>query len=373
MRKYFCKSCQTLEVKGLNFHKILATLQPYHVLQLDRKAYDLCYITVLKKDAKNIVKVLKRQNFSIKMVERFGLDRFLGLCRARIGIVIGMIFVIPCLFFLSQFTFRIECVGLESITEEQILEVLRNHGIETYHINHQDTKEIETILTQSFPNISMVSCAKHGTSYVISIKEKLPDIEQSFDPIVAPYTMMLTTFQVHQGYSPYQVGDIVKKGDILVYPYYINENNEQVAIRPNMTIESIVYYVGQVEFREKEIQYERTGKTKCFSSYYFGKFLLIQDNIENPFEFFEKESYNEYIAQNLFLPIRVEKTIFYELAEKEIVHNFEEEKDGLINQARNLAYEQAPKDAKIESEDVVILQNGDVTYVRVNLQSIWKG
>lgn len=372
MRKYITPSYQRYEIKGLNFHKILSAVEPYSVKELNRESYDTCYLTIKKSHAKTLIPVLKKQNYQITLVDRYGLDRVVHFFTRRFGIAIASIMMLPMLALLSQFTFSIKVIGLETLSTSEVLCKLKENGFSTYKMNTLHSSQVEEIIKSSFDQVSMVSCTRHGTSYVISIKEKLPGIETSFDPIIAPTNMLLTTFKVHQGTTNYKVGDIVKKGDVLVQPYYIDESGNTQPIEPNATIEADIFYTGQVVFNEREEVLVRTGKKKSVSTFYFGKHKIFGSNSQNPFEFFDKESYNEYIAQDMFLPFRIEKTTYYELVSEVVTHNFEEEKENLIKQARELAYANIPEGVEAGDEEVVIVEANGTIYVRVNVKSTWK-
>lgn len=372
MKKVIMESLQQYEIKGLNFHKILAAIEPYEIKELDRTSYDTCILTLKKKDAHTLIPSLKKQNYQIKLVRRFGIDKLLYFLKKRIGIVVAFCIMLPTLIYLSQFTFSIKVIGLETLTQEEVLCKLKENGFTTMKINKLHSSEIEEIIKSNFDKVSMASVSRHGTSYVISIKEKLPSIETSFEALIAPTNLYLTTFKVHQGTSKYKVGDIVKKGDVLVQPYFIDEKGNSVPIEPNATIVADIYYVGQVAFKEQEEVLVRSGKKKSISTFYFGKHAIFGDNSQNPFEFFDKESYNEYIAQDMFLPFRIEKSTYYELVKEVVTHNFEEEKDKLIQRAKELAYGSVPQGQETQGEEVTIVEANGITYVRVNLKSTWK-
>lgn len=372
MRNMMFESFQKYEIKGLNFHKILSAIEPYHVKELDRTSYDTCYLTIRKIDAHILIQNLKKQNYQIRLVRRFGMDKFVQFLKKRIGILMASVLMVPSLIFLSQFTFSIKVIGLDTLSQEEVLCKLKENGFSTMKINKLHSSQIEEIIKNNFDKISMVSCTRHGTSYVISIKEKLPSIETSFEPIIAPTNLLLTTFKVHQGTSKFKVGDVVKKGEILVDSYFMDEEGNSVPIEPNASIEADIYYVGQVTFKEQEEVLVRSGKKKSISTFYFGKHAIFGSKSQNPFEFFEESSYNEYIAQNMFLPFRIEKSTYYELVKEVVSHNFEEEKEQLIANARKLAHDNVPQGVNVEGEDVVIVEANGTTYVRVNLKSTWK-
>ena len=88
----------------------------------------------------------------------------------------------------------------------------------------------------------------------------------------------------------------------------------------------------------------------------FNNLKLFSKTKPVKFDNYEKVVYNEYIFNNCFLPIKLYKETFYEIKEKVVKHNFEEEKDSLIEKSKQLAYEKVPNDIKILEENVNIIE-----------------
>lgn len=362
--------CNKFYLEGLNVERFLNQLieSKIRVYNLKRIDFNKIEFDVSFKDVRKIEKLSKNFNFKVEKASK-GIFSIISFLKNRLGIAIGIVLSICLVAVANQFTFNFSILGLENIDKTKIEEVLKNHGIDRFKINKFDANEIESILSNEIPEISMVSVIKKGTTIIVNIKEKLPNLEDSYQPIIAEHNMLITGLEVYSGFTNLKIGDSILKGETLVYPYSFDGNNNPIPCEPKAKIEALTWFSASVRFCENEKKLVRTGEKQIFeNSYFFGKNEVFKRKNEILFENYEMEEMNEQISY-LFLPIGVNKKIAHELKEVEIKHNFEEEKDGLIKSCLESAYIKVPSNILIEDEKVVLSNDGDGIIISVYLQA----
>lgn len=362
-----------VRLEGLNFDRLFKKLnsQNISIYNYNRPNYKTCEFGI---SLYNFYK-LKKQNvfkdYKITVLKCFGLGFFINTFFKNVGMYVGAVLVFAVLILVSKTTLKINILGLENIKEEQIVELLNSINVKTGKINTVTNEEIEQYLKQNNQNISLVSVVKKGTNIIINIKEKIEKTSQNISPICAPYNLVVNSIEVLQGVAKVKVGDIVKKGDILVEAKSIVSNGETTFLTPKAVIDASVWITGSVELKNEEVIYKKTGKKQVISSFEFCKFKLFSTTNQVKFENYEKKVYNNYVFKNMFLPLKLNKIVYYETKAETIKNNFEQVKTDLINKSKQLAYSKLPKGNSVLNENVVVSKttSGHIvtTYLEIKL------
>lgn len=357
-------------VEGLNLARFLNVLleKDIKLYNIKRPEYNIIEFECSIKDSYVVQQYANKINLKVQKQNK-GILKFFSFLKNRLGILVGGIVAIVLFLISNQFTMNFYVLGLENIEKSRVEAVLNNHGIEKYKINNFDCVELENILSSEIPEISMVSVVKKGTAIVINIKEKLPEIEDSYKPIVAEYNLLIEEMEVYSGFSNFKVGDTVKKGETIIFPYSFDGNNQPIACEPKAKIVGKTWFCHSEIVLDKEEKLVRSGNYIIFESSYnvFGKNILEKNEVIK-FENYEIEENNLNISY-LFLPIKVDKKVAYELKKEEIVHDFEKEKEDIIKNCLELAYSKVPSNILIEDEKVVLSNEEDKNIVSIYLQA----
>ena len=165
-------------------------------------------------------------------------------------------------------------------------------------------------------------------------------IEEEFQPITAKYSGIIKDIKIITGTTNIKIGDYVNVGDILVLPFNINANGEKVSVRPLAEIKAEIYVVSKCEMNKVETKLVRTGKTTTTYDYKFKNKKLFSSKNKNSFALFETVVYNENISD--LLPLNRDVCVHYELAEVEVINDFDKEKQNLIDESVEKAYGNLP-------------------------------
>lgn len=250
---------------------------------------------------------------------------------SHIGFLLGIVASVILYLAISSKIFYISISGLENTQKTQVMASLEAIDIKKFATMPSDMNLIEEHLLGEF-DFSIVSAVRRGNALVINIKEELSDTRE-FEEIVAEYDMVIELIEVYSGTQNVKAGDIVRKGDVLVYPYMmVGENSANV--EPKANIVATRFVSKTYNFLSEETKVERTGNTVVgLCEYYLGKYKLLETSSTHDFEFFEEE-YEEVCVSYYFLPIKVKRKVVYEVGEVIINHDFESEREGIIDGLR---------------------------------------
>ena len=263
-----------------------------------------------------------------------------------------------------SFVFKIEVWGCNQLSESEITTFVKKSLASNFKGNI-DTQKLEILIRENFELVSSASVAIVGQSLIVNINEAIlpEELYGEFEPIVSRYDGLVTEINLVQGTLNVKQGDIVQKGDVLVYPYIIDGDGEQHPVQPKAEIFADVWVESEDVFHEYKIVEERTGrKIECSQVTLFGLVIFSNTN-ENTFKSFESEKTSSYIAENNVLPLIYTKYTFFETKTTEIIRNFEQEKDNLFENLRQKALIYLPENAIIKDEKTLVKEMAGVYYL----------
>ena len=273
----------------------------------------------------------------------------------RYGLIAGIIFSL--LFYVIQYNFvwTVNAVG-ENRQQVQQIEKYVKKNLKSNFKGNIDTDCIESELRNQFDFVSSVSVAIVGQSLVINFNEAVlpPEMEDDKAPIISQFDGLITEINLIQGTLNCREGDIVKKGDVLVYPYIIDSQGQQKSIEPKAEIYAQVWYRSSLDHYEYRIETKRTGNITIKNNVYIGGLLLYGDSGAINYKQYDSETTKLTLSKNLLLPLYIEKTIYYETVTEEIIEDFESVKEQLISKARENTLIFLQKDEIILNENFTL-------------------
>lgn len=333
------KNRTTIKIKGLNQERALNNLaKKVDIYNLKRKEQNIAEFEVDFRKRKQTLAIIKEQGLEILSISHKGFISSFGRLFSSYGLLIGII--ISILFYCVQYNFiwKIEVWGTEEVESSEIID-FANKNLNSRFRFSIDTENLEIKLKDNFDQISSVSVAIVGQSLIINLNEAtMPDeMEGEYQPIISEFDGMITQITLIQGTLNVKVGDIVQKGDILVYPYIIDSQGEQREVNPKATIMADIWHTASIHHYDYYIETKRTGRKIVNSEVLLLGLSIYQNKNDINFEQYETEEYIENLTHNLIIPFKLKKTIFYEVEIIEHIQPFEEVKDEKIEQARQKA------------------------------------
>lgn len=327
------------EIEGYGIENLLVTLHRKKIAVFNLKKTDrkLAEFEVRDKDSKRVKRLIA--NFKVKTT----LSRFKAVPKfilANVGVLIGLVLGVLFGIFASTHTWQILVYGTKDLTVTEILKVLEENGIKKGKINLETSEEIEEILLNKYDRIAQISVVRKGTAIIINLSEKLVYDEIEFEPITAKHSGIIKKINVVTGTVNTKVGDFVNVGDALVLPFNINADGQKVSVKPIAEIVAEMFIIGKCEIKREENVLMRTGRVARVYQYKLGNLNLFSGKNKNSFADFEFEVYNENVSN--VVPLNRDVYVYYELAPKVVVHNFETEQEKLLEKSRKLALKSAP-------------------------------
>lgn len=365
-KKEIFKNTIKINIVGVNLKRLIKNLykNDIEIYELNEISHKEIEITIKAKKIKQIKKLLSEHKYSVK--NYYGLSFLKKFSLNHLGIIFGIVLFVVLNILSSKILTNIKVVGNERIESDEIVKVINKNGINVgKFITYFNADDIEDCLEENFDTISFVSVYLKGTSLIVNIKEKLyiEELESSSN-IIASENGVITKINVVQGYSQFKVGDIVKKGEIL-----IEGRIGQTKCLAIGEVEMKIWYSSSLTFYETETKFERTGK--CVVNSYFkigdNKYRIKQN--ENNYENSEKEEYEKYIFNNLIIPIKIYKEKIWELEEKVVKNDFNLQKYDIIEKTKNNAKFLVPSGVEVLSEKTEITESENMKVITTYLET----
>ena len=186
--------------------------------------------TLRHRDRKKFTSYAKaKMRFSLS--EPLGLYGFLCRAKRRYGLLLGLLAVLLVYIFSSRLVWDIRISGNERLTDYAIEETLNEYGLRVGSSWHKlDKNLIEAELLAAKGDIAWISVNRRGTVAYVEVIEsenvgESEDVGFPFSNIVADRDGVIEEITVESGVAAVKVGDVVRRGDILISGIVENENS----------------------------------------------------------------------------------------------------------------------------------------------------
>ena len=212
-----------VEVCGINGEKFL-NLVTYHGIDLwdvQREGEYIHFCTSIP-NFKAMKQDAHKTKIRLRIVGKKGLPFFTYRYKKRKLFVAGIGIFVLMLWVLSSFVWLVEVEGNTRISSMDVISALESNGYSVGKLKMKmDLRSAETILLKQYPDMIWVGINYEGTRMVIRVAESvLPPTmnakESSPRSLISKRDALITYIAVEKGKPMVKVGDIVKKGDVLV-------------------------------------------------------------------------------------------------------------------------------------------------------------
>lgn len=353
-----------IKVVGYNLDQLINKLQSKNIViyNIERVENNVMFFSIRLKEYKLVKPMLNNYEYHIKFL---GVANFKSWLKKNIAILLVIPFALGLMLFSTKFTWNIEVYGGEGELESRVIEILKDNNIAKGKFLPNDNKLIEQILLKQLPNVAQVSCMTRGTTIVINISPKLVYTPETYEPIRASYNGIITNFSLISGTMAVNMGDFVSVGDILVYPFTLDKDGNQVSVQPIAEVRAKAYVVGSSKLSATQTLLARTGKTYTTSSITLLDKKLFSKKEPKPFALYETYVYNEYISS--VLPIVKTTTTYYELDYVAVNYDLVAEQSRIERESVDLAYQNLPTNSEILDEQTTSIIINDTLYSTTTL------
>lgn len=352
------------KLKGYNLDQVLSKIQSKNIecYNIVRTSISELEFSVSIRNFKLVKQLVANYEHTTKFL---GLSNFRHWIMRNVVIVAMIPIIVGLAVFSTRFVWNVRIYGVGEAMQAEIIEVLRENDISVGKSMPKSNLEIEKLLLTELPNVAQVSCIKRGTTIIINVSEKLVYTPKEYQPITANYDGVVESFNLISGTMAVNIGDFVAKGDVLVYPFTLDKDGNQVTVRPIAEVKAKAYIVGQCSQSATTLELVRTGKTHTISSIRIWNKNLFSKNEAKPFDICEVSVYNKNISS--VLPIVKSTITYYEQAYTVVNHDLHAEQDFCEQESKLRAYEQLPSNIDILDEQTSSLIIGDNLYCTTTL------
>ena len=351
-------------INALNQEKLLNRLsKKYALFEVDRMDKMKTSFSCNFFHAKNIEKELN--DLSVKIIEKKESGPYFWFLNAikNYSLIFAILFSAVFFAISNQYVLRYEINGVETISKAEIVEFLKNE--ETNKKLLIEESKIERDLMKNFQQISLVSCTIKGQTLIVNIKEKLHpnSIFGEFLPIIADENCKIVDIKLISGTANVKVGDYVKKGDVLIEPYFIDETSEKRKVEAKATITAQVYNEACVNHYDEFVETYRKGKMIVSQELKLFGLTIYSTNHNIYFEKYEIENGTTDLSKNMIMPFKLYKNNYYEIKQRVVKSDFEKVKDQYVQKAREKAFENCGECDKIIEEYYTTKEMAGVTVI----------
>lgn len=358
------KALVRLQVVGYNLDQLINKLYSMGITcyNITRSESNVIFFSIRFKDLNKVKPLLTNYEYHVKYL---GITNFKTWFIKNLAVILVIPFAIGLMAFSTRFTWDIRIYGVEDRLQAEVVNILKANDVAVGKAVVKSSDEIESILLEQIPSIAQVSCVKRGTTLIINVSEKLVYTPERYEPICAKFNGVVTNFSLISGTMAVSIGDFVEVGDILVYPFTLDKNGEQVQVEPIAEVRARAYVVGSLKLDHSGVVLSRTGRQYTTSCITFLNKNLFSKKLPKPFDLYETNVYNEYISS--VLPILRTTITYYELDYIVVERDLVAEKPMLEQESIDLAYKNLPTNSEILDQQTSSIIINDCLYSTTTL------
>ena len=221
MREYFSyiTGYVNIVVEGYYIEKFinLCLNKSIYVWNLKREKASILHARININDFKKLKNICKQTKCRVKIEKKNGIPFILYKYKKRKITIIFLILVIASIFIMSNFIWNIEIVGNEKIDSMEIMNILKQEGIDIGKSKMSiDTKDILNEIRFKREDIAWIGFEIKGTNLIVKIVEadEKPEIinEEDYCNIIAKKDAVISKISARKWYSYGERRRCCKKG-----------------------------------------------------------------------------------------------------------------------------------------------------------------
>ena len=302
-----------LRISSLNHGKIIEKFKKEGITLYNcKREYKRLSCRISLEEKNRVIALLEKNNLDFSFGKTYGLLSIVQYFFSRIGLWVGILLLVAICVLYSNTYFKIEIVGVEGDLYSKLGKVVKE-DVKSIAFKNQVNLEELTTKMESIEGISKVTAYFLGSKLLIDCLPSLDypyDVEKNRAPIISNYDCIISKISLESGYCLVNVGDTVKKGDVLISSTFSGEEEKpiedtigKVYGRCWLTKKYLIY--------PQEVVTQRTGRVFRSRSWYIGD-TLVFSGVKCRYSTFEKES-KRYSIQGV-LPITIIENTYYEIS-----------------------------------------------------------
>ncbi len=275
---------------------------------------------ILARDYCKLRTPAKKNGIKVFILEKNGVPFFINRYHRRIGVILGCVLFILALTVLSNFVWSFEVIGLEKVSEDEILTALDELGLKVgVYIPSLDVRKLQQQMLLKFDDLAWIGININSSVAEIRVHERVfPPQEKRNDDglfnVVALQGGQIKRLEVYSGQAVVNIGEAVKEGDLIVSGIVEDPKGHSTVRHARAKVMALVPFKEEFKVKLKEEFMLDTGSVKKLHTLYvFG--------MKIPFYFSDKVKFDDYYIEEsviypsflgFSLPMKVEKKVFVE-------------------------------------------------------------
>lgn len=363
-----------IKIEGFYIERFINICKSKGILlwNMKREKSSILYANIGINDFKIIKNIARTSNCNIKLNKKMGLPFVFNKYKKRKVFFILLLLVLFILLISSNYIWNIEIIGDSEINKSEIIEELKNKGLSIgIAKNKLDVKSVINDIRMEREDIAWMGIDIKGTNAIVEIvkTDEKPEIVKSdeYCNIISEKSGIITKINVSNGTAKVKIGDIVKKGDVLVEGKLEGKYTDPIYVHATADIEIKTWYSIRKNFEYKQVIEQRTGNSETKYSIKINNLQINLYKVLSKFENYDTINENKKLSlfSNFYLPVEIIKQENYEKEYKTVQYSKEELKKKSINELEEELNKQINDEKNILDRYVNIKENN--SYIDVEL------
>ena len=230
----FWRGTIEFQIEGKYLERFLNLAARARIPIWDGKREDTVFTgkTLIRKEAQ-LREIAEKVQIQWQEKSRFGAPKLRLRYGKRVGMVAGAAVLAFLLLFSEQFVWKIEVLGNEEVTDQQVIETAEQLGLKPGVLkNRLDVIRIADQITVQLEQVSWAAVNLLGTVAEIEIVERVmpPELldEESPCNVVAGRAGQIVELEVYDGDRQVKIGDVVHQGQLIASGILEDKNGRTI-------------------------------------------------------------------------------------------------------------------------------------------------
>lgn len=282
-------------------------------------------------DFKKLRKIAKTTKCKVKITAKKGLPFIFEKYKKRKLFLFFLVLIIIGLVVMSNFIWNIEIECKEEIDTQSIKTILTENGLEVGKLKKEvDPNKIVKAIRLARSDIAWIGIKFEGTNAKVELvkaKEK-PEIISSdeYCNIVSDKEGIITKIDALNGTAAVHVGDIVKKGTVLVNGFLEGKYTGIRYVHAEATIEAKVWYSKKEKIEKTQEERVKTGNSETKYGVKINNFKINFYKRLSKFQNYDtiEDIKKIKLFSDFYLPIEIKKKTNFEIINQTNTYSAEE-------------------------------------------------
>lgn len=342
----YVKGYVNIFVEGMFLERFINICRSKNIIlwNIERKRSTIMYANISIEDFKKIKRIASKTKCKVKIVSKKGLPFIFYRYKKRKIFVLCLLLVFMSLLAFSQFLWNVD-INIrdsnepEKYDKEEIMCNLEEAGLKIGKLKKDiNVNSIVNNIRLKRNDIAWIGINMKGTNAIVEIvfSTEKPDIvdESDYCNIIADREGSIYKISAQNGTPQVKVGDIVRKGDMLIAGWIEGKYTGMEYVHSRGDIQAKVWYSKKLKEDFKQSIKIETGNVEEKYSIKFNNFQINLYKVLTNFKKCDKIVENKKLElfSNFYLPIEIIKITNKECEIQEKTYTEEELKEKLVNQ-----------------------------------------